>query len=164
MSVIGRFSLVSLSVVLAWQGALAQETSTSKEKAAANAIAKFVEQVRKESGRPQLRRINDRHLRDDACRRAARGDKSLGDSTGIGPPEKVGTLSAFWYSTLDPGRPPRELLEWAKGPDQKYEQPHRFAVGVCLVKGQDNAEQRYWIDLGTYMSAIKSILNIPTWD
>jgi hypothetical protein len=163
MTAFGRFRLVSLSVVLVWQGALAQETAVAKEKAAANAVAKFVEQVRKQSGLPQLRRINDGHLRDDACRRAALGDKSLGQSTGIGPPEKVGTLSAFWYSTLDPDQPPQNLLDWARGPERKYEQPHRFAVGVCLVNGQD-AERRYWIDVGTYMSAVKSILNIPTWD
>ena len=164
MAAFSRFGLVSVSVILAWQGALAQETSAAKEKAAVNAIAKSVEQARRESGLPQLRRINDRHLRDDACRRATRGDKSTGWSTGIGPPEKVGTLSAFWYSTLDPSQPPQELMAWARGPEQKYEQPHRFAVSVCLGSSPDNVEQRYWIDVGTYMSAIKSILNIPTWD
>lgn len=155
---------MSLSVVLAWQGALAQETLAPREKTAANAIAKFVEQARKEGGVPQLRRINDGHLRDDACRRAGRGDKSPRHSTGIGPPEKVGTLSAFWYSTLDPNQPPQELLEWARGPERKYEQPHRFAVGVCLTNTSDSAEKRYWIDVGTYMSAIKSLLNVPTRD
>lgn len=155
---------MSLAVVLASQGGLAQQSVSGREKYAADTVAKFIETARKHNGLPKLRRIRDRHLRVDACQRAAQGDQSLGQSSGIGPPEKVGTLSALWYSTLDPNQPPPELLEWAKGPEQKYEQPHRFAVGVCLVSVSGGAEQRYWIDVGSYMSAIESILNIPTWD
>jgi len=144
--------------------ASAQESSSAKERVAADTIARFIEIYRAESGLPKLRRIQDGHLRTDACRRAMRGDKSVGRSDGIGPPEKVGTLSALWYSTLDLDHPPVELLDWAKGPGKQYEQPRRFAVGVCLVSTTQSAEQRYWIDVGTYMSTIKSILNIPMWD
>ncbi len=154
---------MSLAVILAPSLALAQQSTSAGEKAAATALAKYIEQVRERSGLPRLRRIKDRHLREDACRRAAKGDKSSDRSDGI-TPEKVGTLSALWYSTLTPTEFPSQLTDWAKGPDQKYEQPHRFAVGVCLVGAPNGAEQRYYIDVGTYMSAIKSILNIPTWD
>jgi hypothetical protein len=73
-------------------------------------------------------------------------------------------LSVFWYSTFDPNQPPPELLQWAKGPLLQYEQTHRFSVGVCLVRKPENAEQRYWIEVGSCMSAIKSLLNAPTWD
>lgn len=164
MTVVRRRVLIGIAVALVAQAALAQASATAREKAAADAVARFIEQTREKNGLPRLRRINDKHLRADACRRGARGDKSLGRSDGIGPPEKVGTLSALWYSTLDPMQPPSELAEWAKGPDQKYEQPHRFAVGVCLISTSSSAEQQYWIDVGTYMSAIRSILHIPTWD
>jgi hypothetical protein len=166
MTAIDKFFPMSLAVVivLASQTALAQQPVSAKENAAANAVARLVEQAREQNGLPKLRRIDDRHLRKDACHRATKGDKSLGQSTGIGPPEKVGMLSALWYSTLDPGQLPPELLEWAKGPGLQYEQPHRFAVGVCLVSTADHPDERYWIDVGTYMSAIKSILNLPTWD
>jgi hypothetical protein len=166
MTAIGKFCSMSLAaaIVFASQTALAQQPVSVKEKAAANAVARFVEQARQQNGLPKLRRIEDRQLRKDACHRATKGDKSLGQSTGIGPPEKVGMLSALWYSTLDPGQLPPELLEWAKGPGPQYEQPHRFAVGVCLVSTAEQSQERYWIDVGTYMSAVKSILNMPTWD
>ncbi|HEV2469567.1 MAG TPA: hypothetical protein VGS78_10255 [Candidatus Sulfotelmatobacter sp.] len=176
MTVVRRYVLIGAAIVVAAQAALAQASTAAREKAAADAVAKFIEQTRERKGLPRLQRINDKHLRADACRRLGGGDKSLGSSDGIGPPEKVGTLSAFWYSTLDPTQPPPELAEWAlnptepplpewaKVPDVKYEQPRRFAVGVCLNSRSDSTEQRYWIDVGTYMSAIKSILNIPTWD
>ena len=166
MTIIRRLTLTKLALVVACQAAMvqAQELSAPKERAAANAVAKFIEEARERNGLPRLRRIKDGHLRADACRRATIGDESSGQSTGIGPPEKVGTLSAFWYSSVTPTQPPQELMKWAKGPDKKYEQPHRFAVGVCLIDTQHKQEQRYYIDVGTYMSAIKSILNIPTWD
>jgi hypothetical protein len=152
-----------MAIVLAAQTALAQTSFAAKEKEAADGLAKFIAQTREEARLPRLRRIHDRHLRADACRRAGRGDRSVGGSTGISP-EKVGTLSVSWFSTLDPSRPPLELAGWAKGPDPRYEQPRRFAVGVCLVNTPDHAELRYYIDVGTYMSAIKSILNAPMWD
>ena len=155
------FIAMNLAVVISSHVALAQEALGAKERAAADTVAQLIARSRAQNGLPKLRRIKDGHLQAEACRRAKDGDKSLGDSTGIGPPEKVGTLSAMWYSTLDPDQPPPELLNWAKGPGQQYEQPHRFAVGVCLVIA---SEQRYWIVVGTYMSAIKSMLNIPTWD
>jgi hypothetical protein len=157
-----RFCL-AVSLVLASHTGLAQPLS-AKEKVAANAVAKFVENARTEGGLPKLRRISDRHLRQDACDRAKKGDKSSGQSTGIGPPEKVGMLSAFWYSTPDPNQPPAELLKWAKSPEPQYSQPHRFAVSVCLVNTTPDSKERYWIDIGTYMSAIESLLNVPTWD
>jgi hypothetical protein len=164
MTAIRRLILMHLVLVLACQGIMAQESAASKEAAAANAVAKFVRETRERDGLPRLRRIKDGHLRSDGCRRAAKGDKSSGQSDGIGPPEKVGMLSVFWYSTLSPTQLPPELGEWAKRPDKKYEQPHRFAVGVCLTSTASGSEERYWIVVGTYMSAIKSILNIPTWD
>jgi hypothetical protein len=164
MTAIRRLILVHLVLVLACQGAMAQESAASKEKAAANTVAKYIQDVRGQNKLPRLRRIRDGHLRADACRRAAKGNKSLDQSEGIGPPEKVGTLSAMWYSTLSPTELPPQLGEWAKGPDQKYEQPRRFAVGVCLVNEPNSTAQRYYVDVGTYMSAIKSILNIPMWD
>ena len=75
-----------------------------------------------------------------------------------GRPKRLERCRHFGIRHLDPNQPPPELLEWAKGPEQKYEQPHRFAVGVCLVSVSGGAEQRYWIDVGSYMSAIESIL------
>ena len=155
-------SLAAIAIIS--QAVWAQQSVSVNERAAADAVAKFVERAREQSGLPKLRRIKDRYLRPDACRRARGGETSVGRSTGIGPPEKVGMLSALWYSTLDPNQPPAELLEWAKGPARQYEQPHRFAVGVCLVSAAKDSEQQYWIDVGTYMSAIKSLLNAPTWD
>lgn len=165
MTAVSRLILSSLATIaLISQTVGAQQSVSVNEQAAADAVAKFVERAREENGLPKLRRIRDRYLRPDACRRARGGDKSVGRSTGIGPPEKVGMLSAIWYSTLDPNQPPAELLEWAKGPARQYEQPYRFAVGVCLVSAAKDSEQQYWIDVGTYMSAIKSLLNVPTWD
>ena len=158
-----RLSLVA-TLALASQMGLAQQPLSVKEKVAANAVAKLVEDTRRESGLRRLRRISDHYLRQDACSRAKKRDKSSGQSTGIGPPEKVGMISALWYSTLDPNHPPPELLKWAKGPEAKYSQPHRFAVSVCLVRTAADSEERYWIDVGTYMSAIESLLNVPTWD
>ena len=164
MIVIRRCVLVSLAAVFATKAVLAQESVAAKEKTAANKVATFIEQVRQQNSLPKLRRIGDKHLRADACGRAMRGEKLRDRSATPFGPEKVGTLSTFWYSTLDPNQPPPELLEWAKGPDAKYEQPHRFAVAVCLFTTSDGAEQRYWVDVGTYMSAIKSILVAPMWD
>jgi|HubBroStandDraft_1064217.scaffolds.fasta_scaffold00242_10 hypothetical protein len=155
---------LAASVVLASQIGLTQQPFSVKEKAAANAVTRLVEEARKEKGLPKLKRISDRHLQQDACARARKGNQSLGQSTGIGPPEKVGMISALWYSTLDPNQPPPELLKWAKSPEPQYSQPHRFAVGVCIVSTPGHPEERYWIDVGTYMSAIESLLNVPTWD
>lgn len=164
MRAIRRSVLVSLSVVFAPKLLLAQSVA-ARERAAADSVAKVIENVRSQNGLPKLRRIRDKHLRADACRRAIRGEKLRDrNATPFGPSEKVGTLDTLWYSTLDPNQPPPELLEWARGPDRRYEQPHRFAVGVCLTGMSGSAEQRYWIDVGTYMSAIRSILNMPTWD
>jgi hypothetical protein len=162
MGLVGK--LVLAGAVIALQSAFGQQSVSEREKAAGDAVAKFVKRVRGENGVPKLRRIEDRYLRPDACRRATRNDKLPGQTTGIGPPQKVGMLSVFWYSTLDPNQPPPELLQWAKGPAPQYEQPHRFSVGVCLMSISGDSEQRYWIEVGTYMSAIKSLLNIPTWD
>ncbi len=164
MNAFCRSILIGLAVLLVSQSLLAQNAELAKEKSAEEAVAKYIREVREKSGLARLHRIKDGHLRADACSRARRSNNSLGQSDGIGPPEKVGTLSVFWYSTLDPDNPPQELAEWAKGPEKKYEQPHRFAVAVCLIKKPDGSEQRYYIDAGTYMSAVKSILNIPTWD
>ena len=155
---------LAAAVVLTSQIGLTQQPLSVKEKAAANAVAKLVEESRKEKGLPKLRRISDHHLQQDACDRARKGDQSSGQSTGIGPPEKVGMMSALWYSTLDPNQPPPELLKWGKGPGPRYSQPHRFAVGVCVVSTPEHPEKRYWIDVGTYMGAIESLLNAPTWD
>ncbi len=164
MVAVRTFIVMSLAVVLSSHVLLAQESLGAKERAAADTVAQLIARCRAQNGLPKLRRIKDGHLEAEARRRAKQGDKSLGKSDGIGPPEKVGTLSAIWYSTLDPDQPPPELLDWAKGPGQQYEQPHRFAVGVCLVVASERSEQRYWIVVGTYMGAIKSMLNIPTWD
>jgi hypothetical protein len=156
--------LALAGLLLTVSAAFAQRSIADEERSALDAVARLVAQARKQAGLPKLRRIRDRYLRPDACRRAARNDKSPGQTTGIGPPEKVGMLSAFWYSTLDPNQPPPELIQWAKRPPPQYEQPHRFSVGVCLVRRSGDPEQRYWIEVGTYMSAIESLLNIPTWD
>jgi hypothetical protein len=166
MRLAGKFILMTLSAGIAFapQRAAAQQPVSVKEKSAEEAVAKFVEQVRIQNGLARLRRIKDGHLRQDACHRAREGNKSHGQSTGIGPPEKVGTLSVLWYSTLDPSQPPPELLAWAKGPGPQWEQPQRFSVGVCLVTTTVDPSERYWVDVGTYMGAIKSLLNLPTWD
>ncbi len=165
MSGSGRaWVVLGAALTLTSQIGFAEQPLSVKEKVAANAVAKLVENVRKENGLSRLRRISDHHLRRDACSRAKKGNKSTGQSSGIGPPEKVGMMSALWYSTLDPNQPPPELLKWAKGPGPQYSQPHRFAVSVCLVTTAEDSEDRYWIDVGTYMSAIESLLNVPTWD
>ena len=164
MVAVRTFIVMSLAVIFSAHVLLAQESLGAKERAAADTVAQLIARCRAQNGLPKLRRIKDGHLEAEARRRAKQGDKSIGNSDGIGPPEKVGTLSAIWYSTLDPDQPPPELLDWAKGPGQQYEQPHRFAVGVCFVVASEHSEQRYWIVVGTYMSAIKSMLNIPTWD
>ncbi len=165
MSRSGRaWVVLGAALALTSQIEFAEQPLSVKEKVAANAVAKLVENARKENGLPRLRRISDHHLRQDACSRAKKGDKSSGQRDGIGPPEKVGMMSALWYSTLDPNHPPPELLRWAKDPAPQYSQPHRFAVSVCLVRTAEDSDERYWIDVGTYMSAIESLLNVPTWD
>ena len=151
-------------IVLAPGGMSAQNSAAAKERTAADGVARFVERVRSDDGLPYLRRIEDGHLRQDACRRATKGDKSGGHSTGIGPPEKVGMLAVFWYSTRDPNERSPDLAEWIKGPGPQYEQPHRFAVGVCVVSATGPSEERYWVEIGTYMSAIKSLFYRPVWD
>ncbi|MGA9392684.1 MAG: hypothetical protein WBV69_19805 [Candidatus Sulfotelmatobacter sp.] len=160
--VVRKLVLAVLLVTL--QTAFAQQSITNQEKTAEDVVAKLVAEIRKQGRLPELRRIRDRYLRPDVCQRGAQGHKSPGRSTGIGPPEKVGMLSVFWYSTPDPNRPPPEFLDWIKGPAPQYEQPHRFSVGVCLFSNPEQPEARYWIEVGTYMSTVKSIINVPTWD
>lgn len=164
MEAICKSILITLATILLSQCVLAQHADLAKEKAIEEVVARYIRDAREKSGLPKLHRIEDAHLRADACSRARRSDKSLGQSSGIGPPEKVGTLSAFWYSTLDPNQLPQELSNWAKGLEKRHEQPHRFAVGVCFFNKPDGSEERYYIDAATYMGAVKSILNIPTWD
>ena len=165
-SLVRRASLaVALGLILASSsGAAQQHPPSGKEKQAAEIVAKLVEQTRSQNKLPRLRHINDHYLQGDICSRAAKGDGSnKGQSTGIGPPEKVGMLSVLWYSTSDPNRLTPELEELAKGPAHQYEQPRRFAVAVCLST-TSNHEERYWIEVGTYMSAVKSLLNAATWE
>jgi hypothetical protein len=142
----------------------AQQAASTKEKVAADSVAKFVEQVRDQNGLSKLRRIEDLHLREDACRRATKGDKSPGKSTGIGPPEKVGMLSVLWYSTIDPNQPAPELVDWTKRSQSWGGEPHRFAVAACLAAATEHSEERYYLDIGTYMSAIKSFFYRAVWD
>jgi hypothetical protein len=155
--------LVAAALLVISQTAIAEPPASAKEKAAADSVARFVEQVRKQKGLSKLRRISDLRLRQDACNRAKKDDRSEGHRDGIiGVAEKVGTISAFWYSTADPNQPPAELPDWVTKP--QWSEPHRFAVGVCLLGTAGESGERYWIDVGTYMSAIESLLNVPTWD
>ena len=156
---VGAVGLILTSTI-----SFGQQRDVSSNKSVADSVARFIEQVREQNKLPKLSRIRDQHLQEDICSRAKKGDKSTGQSSGIGPPEKVGMLSVLWYSTLYPNQPVPELLDWVKGPRRQYEQPHRFAVAVCMSRAKDDSEQRYWVEIGTYMSWTKSLLNVPTWD
>ena len=89
--------VLGAALALTSQIEFAEQPLSVKEKVAANAVAKLVENARKENGLPRLRRISDHHLRQDACSRAKKGDKSSGQRDGIGPPEKVGMDVGRWY-------------------------------------------------------------------
>jgi len=153
--------VVASFLMLIQFGALAEQPLSPEEEAAANVVARFVEQSRREKGLPKLRRISDHRLRRDACERAKKDDKTTGQADGFAG-EKVGTISAFWYSTEDPTQVPPELVEFAT--TQKWSEAHRFAVGICLLSASGEHHLRYWVDVGTYMTAFRSLLNVPTWD
>jgi hypothetical protein len=63
-------------------------------------------------------------------------------------------ISYVSYSTQDPHQPTPELLAWATR--KEHSEPRRLAVGVCFVRTAQETEGRYWIDVGSYMGAIKS--------
>ena len=80
--------------------------------------------------------------------------------------EKVGTVSAVFYSTSDPSQPPAELLNWAGSstePDRGWT-AQRFAVGVCFKSTRKYPQGRYWVCSAKYLGAIKSFFYSFVWD
>jgi hypothetical protein len=75
-------------------------------------------------------------------------------------------LSTFSYMALDPCQPSPELQTWATLASYQSRDAHRFGVGVCFVSTPQDPEGTYWIDVGCYMSTVKTFLFHVTfmWD
>jgi len=141
----------------------AQHSVSVSEKKVADEVAGIVQRVREQNRLPKLARIDDRQVWEDACSRAKMGSSPRGQRYGA-TGDKVGTLSVLWYSTLSPGQSQPELMQFAKGPDAEYKQPHRFSVGVCFDSKDGNAQAKYWIEVRMYMGTIKSFFYRAVWD
>ena len=149
--------------------------STANETKAEESVARLLEALRQQKGLPKLHRIHDPKLREDACESAKRG-RGTGSvylapgTTNLMIPSgilgDVGNLSTFSYAASNPNQLSPELPMWATQPTYDSESPHRFGVGVCFVKTTEHPEGTYWIDVGYYMSAIKTFLYRVTfmWD
>ena len=148
--------------------------STANETKAEESTTKLLEVLRQQKGLPKLHRIHDSHLREDACESAKRG-KGTGSlyfpsTTNLMMPSgilgDVGNLSTFSFTTTNPNQLSPELQIWATQQTYNSEAPHRFGVGVCFVSTPEHPEGTYWIDIGYYMSAIKTFLYQVTfmWD
>ena len=175
---ITTLALLFLSSVnaLAAQSTGTQQTSISdKEKKAQQEVIKLVETLRQQKGLPKLSRFGDPRLREDACESAKRGEGRgifyfpPGSANRVVPDGifgDVGNLSTISYMALNPSQPSSELLNWATLSSYEAREPHRFGVGVCFVTTPQYPEGMYWIDVGYYMSAIKTFLYRVTfmWD
>jgi hypothetical protein len=150
-------------------------TSITKETNAEEDVVILVEALRRQKGLPKLHRIRDPKLREDACESAKRGGGTgsvylaPGTTNVMGPSGilgNVGNLSTFSYTASNPNQLSPELQMWATQTTYDSEGPHRFGVGVCFVKTTEHPEGTYWIDVGYYMSAIKTFLYRVTfmWD
>lgn len=146
----------------------------AQEKKAEESAAKLIESLRQRKGLPKLSRIHDARLREDACESAKHGHGTGGFH--LAPGGKlwipsglfgdVGNLSTFSYQTSNPTEAPPDLQEWATLSDYWGRKPRRFGVGVCFVRTTAHPEGTYSIDIGYYMSAIKTFLYRVTgmWD
>ena len=159
-----------------------QSTGRTQQSSALNAIetkaeediVKVLEATRQQKGLPRLRRIHDPRLREDACESAKRGRGTgslyLPGTTKVMLPSgllgDVGNLSTFSFTTANPNQLSPELQIWATQQTYYSEAPQRFGVGVCFVSTTEHPEGTYWIDIGYYMSAIKTFLYRATfmWD
>lgn len=149
-------------------------TSNAQENKAEESVANLAESLRQQKGLPNLTRIHDTHLREDACESAKRGHGTgaLNSAPGgrilipSGVFGDVGNLSTFSYQTSNPAEAPPDLQKWATLSDYWGREPKRFGVGVCFAKTTAHPEGTYWIDVGYYMSAIKTFLYRVTfmWD
>jgi hypothetical protein len=149
-------------------------TSIAKETNAGEDVVKLVEALRRQKGLPKLHRIYDPKLREDACESAKRGRGTgslyLPGTTTLMVPSgilhDVGNLSRFSFTTANPNQLSPELQIWATQQTYDSEAPHRFGVGVCFASTTEHPEGTYWIDIGCYMSAIKTFLYRATfmWD
>lgn len=127
----------------------AQEPVTDREKAAAGAVARFVETDAQQNGLHKLKRMEDEYLRKDACYRAA-GNKDV-----VPISVKFGTVSVFRYSSPDLTLPPLGMQEWMKHLDPLgTENARRFAVGIC--RDQSDEHQQYQIDVGLYYGPVRT--------
>lgn len=148
--------------------------SKAQEKKAEESVAKLIDSLRNKKGLSKLGPIHDAHLREDACESAKRGHGTgaLNSAPGgkiwipSGVFGDVGNLSTFSYQTSNPAEAPPDLQKWATLSDYWGREPKRFGVGVCFAKTTAHPEGTYWIDVGYYMSAIKTFLYRVTfmWD
>jgi hypothetical protein len=149
--------------------------SKAKENKAKEDVVKLVETLRQQKGLPKLQQFDDPELRKDACESAKRGRGrgliylSPGTSNVMAPSGlfgDVGNLSTFSYMAEDPSQPSPELQIWATRTAYESRSPSRIAVGVCFSSTTEHADGAYWIDVGYYMSAIKTFLYRVTfmWD
>ena len=136
----------------------AQVPSPVTEKEAGDKVATLVAEARRQNGLPKLKRIDDPHLRADACERAQRNDVRTWVGAVGG---RVGYISGVAYSTTDPSQPVPELLSFATR--KEHWEAHRFAVGVCFVQTAQSPAGRYWVDVESYMGAIQTFFQRPFW-
>jgi hypothetical protein len=146
---------VFVSVMLfAAQATHAQQTEAAMEKQAADSVANLVKQIRSQNKLPELKRIEDPVLREDACAHAAKGAASWETGTGVVVRNGAVSLAHISYSTSAPSSSAPKLESWVTENDPR--EPRRFAVGVCLVRTAETPEGKYWIELGTYKGAAQS--------
>jgi hypothetical protein len=139
-------------------------TSNVRETKAEQDIVKGLEVLRRQKGLPKLLRIHDPRLRVDACESAKRGRGTgslyLPGTTNLVIPSgifgDVGNLSTFSFATTNPNQFSADLQIWATQEAYNSERPNRFGVGVCFVSTAEHPDGAYWIDIGYYMSAIKT--------
>ena len=127
------------------------------EKKAGDTIANLVRQLRSQNKFPDLEKIEDSNLHEEACTRAKTGATFWQTSSAVVVRNGAVTLSRISYSTPDAARRTPELISWAV--ESEHGEPRRFAVGVCLVRSPEDQEGRYWVEVLTYMGPTKSFFN-----
>jgi hypothetical protein len=147
----GAALFVSLLLLCAAPRSSGQESGPSAERQAADKVAEAVQHAREQSKLAELIRIEDPHVRENACARAKNAATSW--QMGCGAFARNGVIDCFSYSTSDPSHVEPELLVWAK---HESRDPRRFAVGVCATPATENGAERYWIEVNSYMGATKS--------
>jgi hypothetical protein len=157
---------LAAALILVSQIAIAEQTSAERERAAADDVARIVQQVRRQNGLSKLRRIRDQQLRTETCERGKHDDESASIAGGSSW-NKAGTISYVRYSTSNPQEPSPKLLEWAARKDSEEQagwRAHRFAVGICFIQDARHPEGRYWICVSKYLGAIKSFFYMFVWE